>query len=216
MNKVMNYTVQQYHGWMDTEDKLVSSGYTDEDDLLYIESIYNDIIDLIDYNMSLLLDTAVDSDTTIGTKAIRTMDYVAACIEQEEEHSSMGRIIENRFYDACKKIYGCTNVVRASLQDDVLACTDFFIYGFRIDVTLRDKPDTIAARDIYHCENNRIKCTANIVNKNAHNTLPAPVLSLRFNGDVQGYQPLYHLIKEHLTPMLLEFNRMCHVLKLSM
>jgi hypothetical protein len=213
---IINNTVQQYHAWMDTEDKLVSSGYTDEDSLLYIEGMYNDIVDLINLNMALLSDTAIDSSSTIGTKAVRTMDYVAACIDKEEDHSSMGRIIENRFYDACKKLHGCTNVLRASAQDDVLAGTDFFIYGFRVDVTLRDKPDVIAAKGIYHCENNGIRCTANIINKNKHSMLPSPVLSLQFNGNVDSYMSMYHLIDKHLTAMLLEFNKMCHMLKLSM
>jgi ferredoxin len=142
------------------------------------------------------------------------LDIKRSSMDKEEEFAS-GRVLESRFYDACKKLFGNTNAVKASLQDDILAGTDYFLFGFRVDITFRDKSEHAVAKDIYYCENNGLQCTANILDRNKHSMYPAPVLSLRFSGNTEGFQPLYHLIKEHMTPMLLEFNKVCHMLNLS-
>lgn len=53
MNKItINHTIESYQGWLEVEDKLIAENCSD-DAVMYLESLFSDIIDKFEYNHAL-------------------------------------------------------------------------------------------------------------------------------------------------------------------
>jgi hypothetical protein len=209
----MNTTSTMYQQWLQTETKL-SSNLNEPEDIFYLEELFYDIVDAFDMGLTLMTgEIAVDDNSNTALEIKKVLDKV----HNRKTTNTSGNLFEKNFYNSCVKFVGETNITKASDIDDYLGSTDFFLYGYRIDVTTKHDPNMAITNSFYYAEMRDdqpapLRVNAYMLNRNAVREFNFPILSLVFSGHI-NQEKLEMYIQQHLTKTLLEFNKLCRVFK---